>query len=93
MNLIKHFKQKKIVEAQEKKKAIQNLVNNFRNAFESTDDSETNVSAEVILLATNVISMTELAHFLNDDTLRAASPTQDLVEQSVGDSKNITSKN
>ena len=69
MNLIKHFKQKKIVQPQEKEKAIQNLVNNFRNAFESTDDSETNVSAEDILLATNFISITELAHFLNDDTL------------------------
>ena len=89
--LNKHFEQK-IVQPQEKK-AIQNLVNDFRNVFEDTDDSKTNVSTEDKSLATNDISITELAHFLNDDTLTAHSPTQDLVEQGVGDSRNTTPKN
>ena len=34
-------------------------------------------------LATNDISINELVHFLTDDTSRAASTIQDLVEQSV----------
>ena len=89
--LNKHFEQK-IVQPQEKK-AIQNLVNDFRNVFEDTDDSKTNVSTEDKSLATNDISITELAHFLNDDTSTAHSPTQDLVEQGVGDSRNTTPKN
>ena len=97
MNLVKelnkHFEQKKVVQPQEKEKAIQNIVNDFRNAFENTNDNETNVSAEDILLAAIGISITELAYFLNVDTLRAAFLTLDLVEQSVGDSTNITSKN
>ena len=89
--LNKHFEQK-IVQPQEKK-AIQNLVNDFRNVFEDTDDSKTNVSTEDKSLATNDISITELAHFLNDDTSTADAPTQDLVEQGVGDSRNTTPKN
>ena len=90
--LNKHFEQKRIVQPQEKK-TIQNLVNDFRNAFEDTDDSKTNVSTEDKSLATNDISITELAHFLNDDTSTADSPTQDLVEHGVGDSRNTTPKN
>ena len=97
MNLVKelnkHFEQKKVAQPQVKEKAIQNIVNDFRNAFENTNDNETNVSAEDILLTAIGISITELAYFLNVGTLRAAFLTQDLVEQSVGDSRNITSKN
>ena len=90
--LNKHFEQKRIVQPQEKK-TIQNLVNDFRNAFEGTDDSKTNVSTEDKSLATNDISITELANFFNDDTSTADAPTQDLVEQGVGDSRNTTPKN
>ena len=90
--LNKHFEQKRIVQPQEKK-TIQNLVNDFRNVFEDTDDSKTNVSTEDKLLATNDIWITELAHFLNDDTSTGDSPNQDLVEQGVGDSINTTPKN
>ena len=51
----KHFKRKNIVHPEEKEKAIQNLVNNFQNAFENTVDSKANVSTADILLATNNI--------------------------------------
>lgn len=50
----KHFEQKKIIQPQEKEKTIQNLGKDFRNAFENTDDSKTNVSAKDISLATKI---------------------------------------